>query len=445
MRVLHYSLGLPPYRSGGLTRYSTDLIKAQSEVEENISLLFPGDFRFWRKRKEIIRQNSFRKVSIYEILNPCPVPLLHGISNPVSIVNSQKLSIKNLDRFFKEVRPEIMHVHSLMGLPMELVIYLKEKGVKIIFTTHDYYGLCLKVNFIDFKGNVCTSPSDSNCAICNQNAPSSLFLRLRNSKYLLQYKGKIAIGKLPLFNVQRQSANRFPSSNRIAQFNELLNYYHGILDLVDLFHFNSTVSQLMYQKYVATAKSIVIPITHSGIKDSIQIRKIDHKHIRFGFIGNTSEYKGFPMLKKILIGLEEANIKNWSLKVWGGRISTDPDSARIIYKGRYSEEELGNVFDNIDLLIVPSVWKETFSLITIEALSFGVPVLVTSNVGAKDVIKAFNLDFIVSPSIDALDLKLKSILNEPIQLEIYNKNIKSDLFDFQSHLQKIKQLYLSAL
>ena len=41
-------------------------------------------------------------------------------------------------------------------------------------------------------------------------------------------------------------------------------------------------------------------------------------------------------------------------------------------------------FKQMDLLIVPSIWKETFSLITLEALSYGIPVLISNNVGAKD-------------------------------------------------------------
>lgn len=29
MKILHYSLGLPPYRTGGLTKFATDLMEQQ--------------------------------------------------------------------------------------------------------------------------------------------------------------------------------------------------------------------------------------------------------------------------------------------------------------------------------------------------------------------------------------------------------------------------------
>ena len=54
--------------------------------------------------------------------------------------------------------------------------------------------------------------------------------------------------------------------------------------------------------------------------------------------------------------------------------------------GRYSYDELEAIMDETDLLICPSVWYETFGYTVLEALSFGVPVLVSDTVGAKDII-----------------------------------------------------------
>ena len=47
---------------------------------------------------------------------------------------------------------------------------------------------------------------------------------------------------------------------------------------------------------------------------------------------------------------------------------------------------IDTIYSDIDILIVPSKWKETFGLITIEALSYGVKVFVSENVGSKDLL-----------------------------------------------------------
>lgn len=54
--------------------------------------------------------------------------------------------------------------------------------------------------------------------------------------------------------------------------------------------------------------------------------------------------------------------------------------------GRYSYSDLENIFNETDVVITPSVWYETFGYTVLEAMSYGVPVIISGNVGAKDVV-----------------------------------------------------------
>ena len=45
MKILHYSLGFPPYRTGGLTKYCIDLMLTQNEQGFETALLWPGRIR----------------------------------------------------------------------------------------------------------------------------------------------------------------------------------------------------------------------------------------------------------------------------------------------------------------------------------------------------------------------------------------------------------------
>ncbi len=52
-----------------------------------------------------------------------------------------------------------------------------------------------------------------------------------------------------------------------------------------------------------------------------------------------------------------------------------------------STSELERIMDYTDVLIAPrSVWYETFGYTVLEALSYGVPVVISGNVGAKDIV-----------------------------------------------------------
>ena len=450
MHILHYSLGLPPYRSGGLTKYATDLMIAQVSNGDVVSLLYPGDYIFWLFSQTLIKKNNgYKGISVFEIKNPSPVPLLHGVVTPNDIRVPRKiLSGKEIKQFFNSVNPDVFHIHTLMGLPHELILYFREKGVKIIFTSHDCYGLCLKVNFINQNGVFCESPGGIQCALCNKDAPSSLFLRLRNSKYLLRYKTKlksipIKIGKENI----KELKDVFLTQKRCSEYDALLIYYRKFFDLIDCFHFNSNVSRVVYERYLTPKQSIVLPISHFGIKDFRRIRKIDKNHIKLAFIGSTTTFKGYQMLKNVLYELNKRDIRNWKLQVWGSNTGQDRECDKIMHMGQYSTDDLHQVFNELDLLIVPSICNESFSLITLEALSYGVPVLVSTNVGAKDIIAEYNPDFVFIPIKEVLYSKLRDILNNPVILEDYNRKICANKFEYslEDHCQKIKQLYQSII
>lgn len=449
MRVLHYTLGLPPYKSGGLTKYATDLMLEQAKKGLEVNLLYPGNFKFWKSNKmEIVNDKNFKSIKVYQIVNPSPVPLLHGVSTPKDIYNNpKKLSVAFLDEFYNKTKPDVLHIHTLMGLPLELVQHFKYKGVKIIFTSHDYYGLCPKVNFINEKNELCKQPSGENCFRCNVNAPSSFFLKLRNSTYLLKYKtylAKLKTGKTK--ELTQTIEHKVPQKDNSKEYTLLLDFYLNYFKLVDCFHFNSKVTNDVYSNFITPKNAVVIPITHSNVSDK-RVEKNFSKFVRLGFIGSTEIYKGYPMLKDVLKELQQEGFTNWSLNVWGNNFTADLDSEKISFRGLFSANELKNVFDEIDILVVPSIWKETFSLITLEALSFGVPVLLTSNVGAKDLVLMYDSSFVVSPTKLVLKTKIKSILEQPIQLSMYNKKILENKFNhsMDKHEREIKSLYTNLI
>lgn len=53
---------------------------------------------------------------------------------------------------------------------------------------------------------------------------------------------------------------------------------------------------------------------------------------------------------------------------------------------RYDYSGLEKIFSDTDVLITPSIWYETFGFTVLEALSYGVPVVMSDTVGAKDIL-----------------------------------------------------------
>ncbi len=93
---------------------------------------------------------------------------------------------------------------------------------------------------------------------------------------------------------------------------------------------------------------------------------------------------------------------------------------------RYSYNQLGDVLEQSDVVIVPSIWYETFGYTVLEALSYGVPVIISDHVGAKDIVNG-NFGIIISDmTIDSLKQAVEKLNEE--SLEKMNKHIVEDFY-----------------
>lgn len=182
MNIVHYILGFPPHRTGGLTKYAIDLVEAEKELGHNVSIIYPGNFSLTSKKSHLRKERK----GVYMLTNGMPIPLMYGISDPSLFM--EKREITGFVDLIAEVKPDVFHVHTLMGLPIELLVLMKSVGVRIVYTSHDYFGLCPKVNFINNKGEVCEGASKEKCLECCMDAHGKYFLKLRNSIYVVPLK-----------------------------------------------------------------------------------------------------------------------------------------------------------------------------------------------------------------------------------------------------------------
>lgn len=188
MRILHYALGFSPYRSGGLVKYANDLMQAQMKLGHLVVVLYPGGTSLLEKSCHVHWDKTYDGIRSFEMTNPLPVPLMYGVKDTKSATNSQNLDSYSFEYLLDDVKPEVFHVHTLMGLPLEYLQIVHDLGIRIVYTSHDYFGLCPKVNFINQDGEVCLGASADRCAVCNAHAKSAMFLKVRNAKWVVPLK-----------------------------------------------------------------------------------------------------------------------------------------------------------------------------------------------------------------------------------------------------------------
>ena len=391
MKILHYFLGFPPYRTGGLTKYSFDMMTAQAQQNHEVSALWPGEMKLLSKAVKIRNRGKVAGVTSYELINPLPVALDEGVTDFEAYTAACDKGA--YETFLKKLQPDVIHIHTLMGLHKEFLEVANACGIRTVYTSHDYYGICPKVTLYRY-GTVCQQDHDcKDCIACNLRAlsikkitimQSPLYRKLKNfplvkmlrKRHRGEFFAEETLPELSLSQEQIDSLSR--------QYQQLRAYYVDMLSVVDMMHFNSTVSEGVYRKYFTPKDSQVLTITHRDVKDR---RNHPHKEsdtLRIACLAPAKPFKGYNVLKQALDELWAEGKHDFILRLYSPVPSPAP-YMQVREEG-FSHAELGNIMEDTDVLVAPSVWYETFGFTVLEALSFGVPVITTDHVGAKDIV-----------------------------------------------------------
>jgi glycosyltransferase involved in cell wall biosynthesis len=168
----------------------------------------------------------------------------------------------------------------------------------------------------------------------------------------------------------------------------------------------------------------------------------DSNPVRIGFIGYLTQYKGFPLLKSALDELYVDGARDFECHVFVNP-SEKPRPYMKCHAG-YMADDMQKIYENIDVLVLPSVWQETFGMVVLEALSYGVPVVVSDNVGAKDILLEHEgMGIIVKTSKENLKETISDLIQHREKLRDMNKaicNWKHD-FSFENHVRDIIKFY----
>jgi glycosyltransferase involved in cell wall biosynthesis len=177
---------------------------------------------------------------------------------------------------------------------------------------------------------------------------------------------------------------------------------------------NSSMQRLRYlAKYLNKAKLILAvsefqaelyslngftqtKVNRNGIKPlpTLPRQPSAKKKVRLGYVGGICVHKGYYFLKDAVTA---AKLQNCEINIIDLFMSSDTTrhenwgNTRVTFIPKLSAEKMPEYFSNIDVLIAPSLWPESFGLITREATLAGVWVVASDKGGlAEDIISEVN-------------------------------------------------------
>ena len=90
------------------------------------------------------------------------------------------------------------------------------------------------------------------------------------------------------------------SVGTVNDYMNLRNYYYSLLKLMDMIHYNSSVTKKVYESVFKLPINRIVSITHSDIKDHRKLRNYSNDKIRIRYLGPQGGGKGFFLLKAAL-------------------------------------------------------------------------------------------------------------------------------------------------
>ncbi len=268
--------------------------------------------------------------NVYHFLEPKVQSLLKKIVWKIKDLYSFE-SKKKIIQIIEKEQPDILHTNIIIDLTVSIWKAAYQKKIPIIHTLRDYYLLCHKSNMFD------GDPCETICKKCKLYS----CLKKHNTKYVTAL---IGVSK---YILEKHIENNYFSASK-------------------------------FQKVI-----------YNSVNDAKNSRQQDGK-FHIGYVGRVTKYKGIEVLLDYFIHSYK-NDKNVVLDIFGkpesleyeGFLKKKYHSDNIIFHGLIPQE---NIYNCIDVLVIPSLWPEPFGRIVPEAYSYGVPVIVNDYGGLSELV-----------------------------------------------------------
>jgi len=336
-------------------------------------------------------------------------------------------------RAVDEFRPDAAHVHHLTGLSTTIVTRLRERGIPIVATLHDYWLMCHRGQLLDLDLRACAGPDV--CRRCVGVAGGAGPVAYAGAQAL-----RVVEKRLPLAAAQsiRSAAERMAAIVSNAgeadeQHRRRLDHMRAICKDVTRFLAPSGSIRERFVQYgvhadrIAPSRYGVDPVPFRGdvrARDPWPpVERKESDRLRIGFIGSLMASKAPHVLLEAVRELPPGSV---SVDVYGGyapyhgddryRWTLEPllqhDGVNV--RGPVPHERVPHALASLDVLVVPSIWPENSPFVIHEAFLAGVPVIASRIGGIPELVDGGRGGLLFDPG-DSTSLArvLARILNEP--------------------------------
>ena len=262
-----------------------------------------------------------------------------------------------------EFRPDVVHVHHLTCLCTEIVDEARERNVPVVLSLHDYWMGCPRGQRIMADLSYCPTIEPERCTRCYRETWTHWFQGPRD----------------------------------LAAEQRTFGAYHArireVLDRASALLVPSPFARDVYVRDgVAEERLQVLEYGMDVDAYAETAHRTDESRVRIGYLGSVLPSKGVHLL---IDAFKRIGSSETSLEIHGPVLPFHQDhgygerlqrlaegwEAQIHFRGAYDPADTPALLSRLDVLVVPSIWYETYCMVIREGFLAGVPVL-ASNFGA---------------------------------------------------------------
>jgi glycosyltransferase involved in cell wall biosynthesis len=445
---LYITNGYPPLRWAGTETYTAGIAEEFAHRGHEVGVLCAGEFDRGEAYWNGVTEDVYHGVRVHRLhLNWGKSP------DPFGYLHDNPLVAEYLNEFLQRFRPDLVHVTSCETLSASVLAVVKEAGIPLVLTLTDFWFLCPRTNLLQADESICsgqTTPGDCLDCMMQRNQSYRRIRKVIPPEILKPVTGLIS---------QAPSLTRLRGLRGLAgDMAERKSMLQHALTLPDVRITASPFVRDMFLSNGVTAPILVKPYGHDLSWLATYHGKTSSTVVRLGFIGQIINAKGLHLILGALSRLPEPVLTKFTLSIYG-KTDSFPNYARkvrelaagfpnVSFEGTYPHAESGNIFSNLDVLLVPSIWYD-FPLVIHEAFASGTPVIATNLGGMAEAVEHERNGLLFERgNVDDLAHQLERVVTEPdllSKLQLGFPPVRTNADEVDDLLQLFKKLAASPL
>lgn len=342
-------------------------------------------------------------------------------------------------QWFQEVvdqeKPDVVHFHNIEGYCASIIDITYKRNIPTIFTNHDWWFLCDRTFLVDKAGNLCTGPFHGvNCLTCGL---PEFPRQIKFFNKLIQIKNRLISRKFESLLTVKDELYCLHRACFMLEAMKKINLLHCPSNFLAGFFYATGVP-------LSQIKTLSL-----GIKTTSEFpKKKKSGKIRFGFMGRFHKTKGIDILLQAFSSLP---YNSSSLELYGAPNPYIKDLLKkypaqgVTLHGHVANNQIHTIFENIDILIVPSYYYENYPLVVQESFFFKTPVIVSDIGGLAEAVEdGTNGLHFQAGSAESLKEKLYEIIDKPEVIPELRRNIPP-VKNIEKNAEEILSLYWSII